>query len=73
MKYIDTKRQLTAIFTKPLDAIHFASLQGGSWCLSSLWLSMRGSLCFALYILYLVFHRIAFHLSTASPIILACI
>jgi hypothetical protein len=29
MKYIDTKRQLTAIFTKPLDAIHFASLQGG--------------------------------------------
>jgi hypothetical protein len=28
MKYIDTERQLTNIFTKPLDATHFASLQG---------------------------------------------
>jgi hypothetical protein len=27
MKYIDTKRQLADIFTKPLDATHFASLQ----------------------------------------------
>jgi hypothetical protein len=26
MKYIDTKRQLADIFTKPLDVIHFASL-----------------------------------------------
>jgi hypothetical protein len=26
---IDTKRQLTDIFTKPLDATHFASLRGG--------------------------------------------
>jgi hypothetical protein len=28
MKYIDTKRQLADIFTKPLDATHFASFQG---------------------------------------------
>jgi hypothetical protein len=27
MKYIDTKRQLAHIFTKPLDATHFASLR----------------------------------------------
>jgi hypothetical protein len=29
MKYIDTERQLADIFTKPLDATRFASLQGG--------------------------------------------
>jgi hypothetical protein len=28
MKYIDTERQLTIIFTKSLDATHFASLWG---------------------------------------------
>jgi hypothetical protein len=28
MKYIDTERQLANIFTKPLDATHFASLRG---------------------------------------------
>jgi hypothetical protein len=36
MKYIDTERQLVDIFTKLLDATHFASLPGGSWCLASL-------------------------------------
>jgi hypothetical protein len=40
MKYIDTERQLTDIFTKPLDASRFASLcRGGgrqTWCLPSL-------------------------------------
>jgi hypothetical protein len=29
MKYINTERQLTDIFTKPLDVTHFASLWGG--------------------------------------------
>jgi hypothetical protein len=29
MKYKDTERQLADIFTKPLDATHFASLPGG--------------------------------------------
>jgi hypothetical protein len=28
MRYIDTMRQLADIFTKPLDASHFADLQG---------------------------------------------
>jgi hypothetical protein len=28
MRYIDTERQLADIFTKPLDASHFAALQG---------------------------------------------
>jgi hypothetical protein len=28
MRYIDTERQLTDIFTKPLDASHFADLRG---------------------------------------------
>jgi hypothetical protein len=28
MKYIDIERQLADIFTKPLDATHFASLRG---------------------------------------------
>jgi hypothetical protein len=28
MKYIDRERQLADIFTKPLDATHFASLRG---------------------------------------------
>jgi hypothetical protein len=28
MKYIDTERQLADIFTKPLDATHFAFLPG---------------------------------------------
>jgi hypothetical protein len=29
IKYIDTERQLADIFTKSLDATHFASLRGG--------------------------------------------
>jgi hypothetical protein len=29
MRYINTERQLTDIFTKPLDASHFAALRGG--------------------------------------------
>jgi hypothetical protein len=28
MRYIDTERQLTDIFTKPLDSSHFAALRG---------------------------------------------
>jgi hypothetical protein len=29
MRYIDTERQLSDIFTKPLDSSRFAALQGG--------------------------------------------
>jgi hypothetical protein len=59
MKYIDTERQLADIFTKPLDVTRLASLQGGAWCWPSLWLGLRESLCFILYILYFIF--IALH------------
>jgi hypothetical protein len=38
------------IFTKPLDSSRFAALRGGGdSCLPSLWLGLRGSLCFILY------------------------
>jgi hypothetical protein len=47
MRYINTKRQLANIFTKPLDASHFVALHrgggGGNWCLPSLCLGLRGS------------------------------
>jgi hypothetical protein len=45
MRYIDTERQFTDIFTKPLDSSRFAALRGrGDWCLPSIWLGLRGSL-----------------------------
>jgi hypothetical protein len=45
MKFIDTKRQLANIFSKPLDSSRFASLQGGgAWSLPSLWLGLTGGL-----------------------------
>jgi hypothetical protein len=59
MKYIDTEKQLANVFTKPLDATRFASLWGGTWCLPSQWHGLWVSLCFTLYILYLIF--IALH------------
>jgi hypothetical protein len=49
IRYIDTDRQLADIFTKTLDSSRFASLWGGNWYLPSLWLGLRGSLCFILY------------------------
>jgi hypothetical protein len=76
MRYIDTKRQLADIFTKPLDSSRFADLWRGDWCLPSAWLGLRGSWCFILYIVYFVFllHFLHTHLSYfASPVILACI
>jgi hypothetical protein len=77
MRYIDTERQLADIFTKPLDSSQFADLGGGgNWCLPSVWLGLRGSWCFILYILYFSF-RLRFlhtHLSHfASHVKLACI
>jgi hypothetical protein len=59
MKYIDTERQLADIFTKPLNVTRFASLRGRLGVLPSLWHGLKGSLCFTLYILYLIF--IALH------------
>jgi hypothetical protein len=60
MRYIETERQFTDIFTRPLDATCFASLLGGTWYLSSLWLGLRRSLYFTLYILYLIFNTLHF-------------
>jgi hypothetical protein len=50
MRYIDTERHLTDIFTKPLDSSRFADWRGrgGNWCLPSLWLGLRRSWCFIL-------------------------
>jgi peptidoglycan/LPS O-acetylase OafA/YrhL len=47
-----------------------------NWCLPSVWLSLRGSWCFGLYIVHFVFllhflHTYRSHL--ASHVILACI
>jgi hypothetical protein len=62
MKYIDIERQLADIFTKPLDATHFASLWGGrTWCLPSLWHGLRGQLVFYLVYTLSYLYRIAFH------------
>jgi hypothetical protein len=76
MRYIDTEGQLADIFTKPLDSSRFAYLWGGDWYLSSIWLGLRESWCFIMYIVYFVFllHFFHTHLSHyASPVILACI
>jgi hypothetical protein len=70
---------LADIFTKPLDATGFASLQGGRdlvFAIPMAW--FEGELVF--YLIYTLFylHRIAFHsclpnLHIASLIMLACI
>jgi hypothetical protein len=49
MRCIDTERQLVDIFIKPLNSSRFAALRG-DWYLPSLWLGLRGSWCFILYI-----------------------
>jgi hypothetical protein len=64
MGYIDTKRQLVDIFTKPLDASRFAALLGGDWFLPSLWLGLNGSLCSILYICSLLFSLVYSSYST---------
>jgi hypothetical protein len=64
MRYIDTERQLADIFTKPLDSSRFADLPGGVRFLLSIWLDLRGSWCFILYIC-IIFFSLAF--SSYSP------
>jgi hypothetical protein len=78
MRNVDTERQLADIFTKPLDSSRFADLrgEGGNWCLPSIWLGLRGSWCFDVYIVYFAFllHFLHTHLShLTSHVILACI
>jgi hypothetical protein len=70
MRYIDTEGQLADIFTKPLDASHFAAVGEGDWCLPSLCLGSRGSLCFTMYILYLIFIALHFiHINLVYPLL----
>jgi hypothetical protein len=60
IKYIDTERQLADIFTKPLDATHFASLWGALvFVIPVTW--FKGELVFCLVYTLSCFYRIAFH------------
>jgi hypothetical protein len=48
----------------------------GNWCLSSIWLGLRGSWCFGVYIVYFVFLLYFLHTHVrhfASHVILTCI
>jgi hypothetical protein len=76
MKLIDTKRQLTDIFTKPLDSSHFASFRGSLvFAIPIAW--FEGELVICLIYLYLfafLSHFLYTHLSHfASLVILAYI
>jgi hypothetical protein len=60
MKYIETERQLTNIFTKPLDATHFASLREDLvFAIPMAWFA--GKLVFYLVYIISYLHRIAFY------------
>jgi hypothetical protein len=75
MRYIDTKRQLADIFTKPLESSRFVDLRGKLvFAIHMAW--FEGSWCFDMYIVYFAFllHFLHTHLSHfASHVILACI
>jgi hypothetical protein len=78
MKYIDTKRQLPDIFTKPFDATHFASLRGGGMVFAIPMAWFEGERVFYLVYTLSYLHRIVFHsylpnLPIALLIMLACI
>jgi hypothetical protein len=75
MRYIDTKSQLTDIFTKPLDSSHFAALQGGLiFVILMAWFGGGGAL-FCIFVSFaFLLHFLHTDLSDfASPVILACI
>jgi hypothetical protein len=77
MKYNDTERQLTDIFTKPLDVTHFTSLWGNLvFAIPMDW--FEGEIVFYLvytlsYLHHIVFHSCLPNLPIASLIMLACI
>jgi hypothetical protein len=76
MRYIDTKRQLAGIFTKPLDSSRFANLQGGlvfAICMAWFEGGVGALSCIFVSFAFLL-HFLHTHLSHfASLIILACI
>jgi hypothetical protein len=49
MRYIDTERQWPISLPNPLTLLALLLYGGGDSCLPSLWLGLRGSLCFILY------------------------
>jgi hypothetical protein len=65
MRYIDTKRQLPDIFTKPLDASHFATLRGGGLVFAILMAWFEGERVFYLIYVYPFVFFVAF--SSYSP------
>jgi predicted PurR-regulated permease PerM len=76
MRYIDIERQLTDIFTKPLDASRFAALRGKLvFAILMAWFERE----FVFYLVYLyhfafLLHFLYTHLNHfGSPGILACI
>jgi hypothetical protein len=77
MKYIDTARQLTDIFTKPLDATSFASLRGELGVCHPYDMVLGGACVLpCIYSILFLSHCISFistYFTLASPIILAFI
>jgi hypothetical protein len=77
IKYIDTERHLADIFTKPLDATHFASLKGNLvFVIPMAWFERE--LMFYLvytpsYLYCIAFHSYLPNLPIASLIMLTCI
>jgi hypothetical protein len=62
MRYIETKRQLPYIFTKPFDVTHFASLrEGGDLVFAIPMACFEGELVFYLVYTLSYFHHIVFH------------
>jgi hypothetical protein len=75
MRYIDTKRQLADIFTKPLDSFLFVDLRGKLvFVIHMAWFEVELVLYPVYCIFYFSFAFFHIHLSHfASPVILACI
>jgi hypothetical protein len=77
IKCIDTERQLTDIFIKPLVVTRFASLRG-NLVFAITMAQFEGDLVFYLvytisYLHHIAFHSCLPHLPTASLIMLVCI
>jgi hypothetical protein len=67
IKYIEIERQLTDIFTKPLNATHFASLCGGRggdlvFAIPIEWFEGELVILYILYLIYIALHYIHIYL-----------
>jgi hypothetical protein len=71
MKLIDTKRQLTDIFTKPLDSSHFASFRGSLvFAIPIAW--FEGGACDLPYIFVSLYFSLAFSLYSPKSLCFTC-